>query len=531
MKKRPQLLLSIFFFSFNSIISQIWVPDPGNGTYKNPVIFADYSDPDVIRVNDDFFLVASSFTCIPGIPVLHSKDLVNWTIINHVYQSLPFEKYDEPVHGEGSWAPSIRFHNNIYYVYFCTPQEGLFMANTDNPYDRWELHHIADVEMWEDPCPFWDDIPGPDGQENAYLVRSKLCGNALYLHRMSPDGTKILDNGTMIYQDITQPTIEGPKLYKKDGYYYILAPAGGVPQGWQTVLRSKNIYGPWESRNILHQGNTLINGPHQGGLVGLKSGEWWFMHFQDRDLYGRIVHLQPVRWEDDWPLAGIDINNDGIGEPVSEFKKPDVGKSYPVMVPQTSDEFDDHKLALQWQWHANPGSEWYTLESNPGSLRLYAVQNLTQNGNFWFVPNLLLQKFPSPAFSVTTRMVFSGELENDKAGLTIMGDKWKYLAMVRTDKGAKLEMGEGTFNQCDDMTTVIESAELYTNALYLRVTVNRNGICQFSYSMDNQKYILIGKESKAQKGRWIGAKVGLFCINPNIAQSSGYADFEWFRFE
>ena len=531
MKKRLQFLLYIIIISFNSLYSQMWVPDLVNGTYINPVIFADYSDPDVIRVNDDFFLVASSFNCMPGIPVLHSKDMVNWKIINHVYQSLPFEKYDKPAHGEGSWAPSIRFHRDMYYVFFCTPHEGLFMAKTDDPYHEWDLHHLVDVEMWEDPCPFWDDVPGPDGQESAYLVRSKLCGNALFLHKMSPDGTKILDNGTMIYQDVSQPTIEGPKLYKKDGYYYILAPAGGVPQGWQTVLRSKNIYGPYEARNVLHQGNTLINGPHQGGMIELKSGDWWFMHFQDKDLYGRIVHLQPVRWDDDWPLAGTDINNDSIGEPVSGYKKPAVGKNYPVMIPRTSDEFDTGKLALQWQWHANPKKEWYSLDINPGTLRLFAVNNLTQNGNFWFVPNLLLQKFPSPAFSVTTRFVFNGDLEDDKAGLIIMGNRWKYLAMVKTEQGTGLEMGEGTFSQCDDMTTVIESSELNTNTCYLRVSVNQNGICQFSYSMDNQKYILIGKESKAQKGRWIGAKVGLFCINPNITESRGYADIEWFRFE
>ncbi|MBN2213372.1 MAG: glycoside hydrolase 43 family protein [Bacteroidales bacterium] len=531
MKKRHQLLVCSIILSLNSITAQIWVPDLGNGTYQNPVIYADYSDPDVIRVNDDFFLVASSFNCMPGIPVLHSKDLINWRIINHIYQSLPFEKYNKPVHGEGSWAPSIRFHNGLYYVFFCTPHEGLFMARTGDPSGQWELHHIVDVEMWEDPCPFWDDTPGPDGEKNAYLVRSKLCGNALYLHKMSADGTKILDNGTMIFQDISQPTIEGPKLYKRGGYYYIFAPAGGVPHGWQTVLRSKNIYGPYETRNIIHQGNTDINGPHQGALVELKSGECWFMHFQDKGLYGRIVHLQPVNWMNNWPLAGTDINNDGIGEPVARYKKPVTGKNSTVMVPQTSDEFNSDKLGLQWQWHANPKNEWYSLLINPGSLRLYTVNNPTQNGNFWFVPNLLLQKFPSPAFTVTTRIDFKGDMENDRAGLIIMGERWKYLAMVKTKTGTKLETGEGSFNQCDDMTLVVESAEINNNVCYLRVTLNPDGICQFSYSTDNQKYALTGKESKAQKGRWIGAKVGLFCISPGISKSPGYADFDWFRFE
>jgi beta-xylosidase len=222
---------------------QPWQPDNGDGTYINPIIYADYSDPDVISNITDFYMVASSFTCMPGIPVLHSHDLVNWKIVGHVYDKLPFEKYDQPQHGEGSWAPSIRYHNGRFYVYFCTPKEGLFMASTENPAGAWELHHLLPVHQWEDPCPLWDD----DGQ--AYLVRSKLRGSKLFLHKLSPDGKKILDNGVLIFEDKkNQPTIEGPKFLKKDSYYYILAPAGGVPTGWQTVLRSKNIYGPYEQK-------------------------------------------------------------------------------------------------------------------------------------------------------------------------------------------------------------------------------------------------------------------------------------------
>jgi beta-xylosidase len=182
---------TILFFPASIISSQNWIPDLGNGNYKNPVIYADYSDPDIIRVDDDFYVVSSSFNCMPGIPVLHSRDLVNWEIIGHVYKRLPFDKYDEPAHGQGSWAPAIRYHNGLFHVYFCTPHEGLFVATSTNPAEEWDLHHIVDVEMWEDPCPFWDN----DG--NAYLVRSKLRGAVLYLHRMSKDGKKLLDNGTV----------------------------------------------------------------------------------------------------------------------------------------------------------------------------------------------------------------------------------------------------------------------------------------------------------------------------------------------
>jgi beta-xylosidase len=506
--------------------SQLWNPNLNGGNYKNPIIFADYSDPDILHVDGNFYMVASSFNCMPGIPVLQSKDLVNWKIIGHVYDTLPFERYDKPVHGEGSWAPSIRYHQNTFFVYFCTPHEGLFMAQTKDPTGKWDLHHVAAVEMWEDPCPLWDD----DG--HAYLVRSKLCGDELYLHKMSQDGTKLLDNGKMIYKDLNkQPVIEGPKFLKKDNYYYILAPAGGVPIGWQTVLRSKDIYGPYETKNVLHQGNTNVNGPHQGGIVETETGEWWFVHFQDRNTYGRIVHLQPVKWVESWPLMGEDINNDGIGEPVVKFKKPSCKMDVPDQIPQTSDNFNNSSLGLQWQWHANPKAEWYSLNANEGNLRLYCVRNITQNGNFWFVPNLLLQKFPAPSFTATVKMNYSITQEGDFCGLTVMGEKWSFIAVRKTPNGYKLGYYEGAYTQCHDLTKEIESVQIDTDYCYLRVAINNNAICSYSYSHDGENYTLIGKEFRAVKGRWIGAKVGLFAINPNISGSSSYADFDWFKIE
>ncbi|MFA9389751.1 MAG: glycoside hydrolase 43 family protein [Prolixibacteraceae bacterium] len=504
--------------------AQLWNPNINEQEFKNPIIYADYSDPDIIRVGEDFYMVASSFNCSPGIPVLHSNDLINWKIINYVYDRLPLPNYDKPAHGLGSWAPSIRFHNGMYFVYFCTPHDGLFMAQTDHPAHKWELNFVEKVDNWEDPCPIWDE----DGQ--AYLVRSKLCGDELFLHRISSDGKKILDNGVSIVKDANLPTIEGPKFMKKDNYYYILAPSGGVPQGWQTALRSKNIYGPYESKIILHQGNSEINGPHQGGLVELESGEWWFAHFQDKGLYGRIVHLQAVSWMNDWPMMGIDANNDGIGEPVLTSKKPNVGKIYPQELPQTSDEFSSEKLGLQWQWHANWKENWFSLQANPGFMRLNAVKNHSQNGNFWFVPNLLLQKFPAPAFTAKTKVHFNGELNGDRCGLVIMGKEWAYIALTKNDQQIELGVYEGAYQQCEDLTQVIESVSA-GNTLYLKVDVAEDGLCTFSYSNNDIDYQVLGRKFQAKQGVWIGAKVGIFCINPNINESKGSADFDWFKIE
>jgi beta-xylosidase len=521
-------IITIFIFGvffINNVFSQPWMPDMGNGNYKNPIIYADYSDPDIIRSGNDFYMVASSFNCMPGIPILHSTDLVNWEIINHVYDRLPLEKYNKPVHGEGSWAPAIRYHRGKYYVYFCTPYDGLFMASADHPTGNWELKHLVKVDNWEDPCPFWDD----DGK--AYLVRSKLCGNALYLHRMSTDGETVLDNGTLIYRDKSQPTIEGPKFLKKDGYYYIFAPAGGVPAGWQTVLRSKNIYGPYEARKVMHTGNTNINGPHQGGIVELPSGEWWFVHFQDRDMYGRIVHLQPVTWTDGWPLIGIDQNNDGIGEPVAEYAKPNVEARSEIKLPQTSDEFDGTELGLQWQWHANPQTAWYSFNPDEGKLRLNAVKNITQNGDFWYVPNLLLQKFPAPSFTVATKVGFNPHLNGERCGLAVMGNSWSYIAIVNENDILYVRTYQGKNDRCDESTTMI-SSEIYPACeCYFRLKATADGMCRFSYSNDNITFKETGKPFKAEKGKWIGAKTGIFCINPNMKESNGYALFDWFRVE
>ena len=211
---------------------------------------------------------------------------------------------------------------------------------------------IRSAKGWIDPCPCWDD----DG--NAYLVHAWANSRSgiksiLTINKMSEDGTRILDDGQMVFDGRAHhPTIEGPKLHKRNGYYYIFAPAGGVPTGWQTVLRSKNIYGPYEDKIVMDQGSTAINGPHQGAWIETQSGESWFVHFQDRGPYGRIVHLQPMRWVNDWPVIGNDKDGDGKGEPVARYRKPNVGRGSPLQVPQTSDEFKMRDLGLRRQWHA-----------------------------------------------------------------------------------------------------------------------------------------------------------------------------------
>jgi beta-xylosidase len=509
----------------------IWVPDNDDGTYLNPIIYADYSDPDAIMVGNDFYLISSSFNCVPGLPILHSKDLINWKIIGHAVQSLkPKNLFEKPQHGKGVWAPSIRYHENKFYIYYGDPDYGIYVVTAKNPSGPWdEPLLIKEAKGWIDPCPLWDD----DG--NVYLVHAwakSRCGfnSILTLNKMNHEGTKILDSGVTIFDGHkNHPTIEGPKLYKRNGFYYIFAPAGGVKTGWQTVLRSKNILGPYDDKIAMDQGSTLVNGPHQGALVELNSGESWFIHFQDKEAYGRIVHLQPVKWFNDWPIIGIDLNGDGRGEPVDKFKKPDVGESFPVSAPKTSDEFDSYKIGEQWQWQANPESTWSSLSANAGYLRLFVISESDYKMNLWNHPNLLLQKFPASQFIITTKFECNLNHDGEKAGLVVMGTDYSYISIRKENE--KLILSQSVCLNADREGTEIELNQIMLSSMtiYLRLTVANDAMCKFSYSEDNIKFTDIENVFPAKPGKWIGAKVGLFCIGNNSIIGTGFVDVDWFR--
>ncbi|XEC93569.1 glycoside hydrolase 43 family protein [Paenibacillus tarimensis] len=504
-----------------------WVADQGDGTFINPVLHADYSDPDVIRVGDDFYMTASSFSHIPGLPILHSKDLVNWTIINYAIPRMDLPGYEKPQHGNGVWAPSIRYQDGKFWIFYGDPDVGIFMTTADDPAGEWApLHLVQEGKGLIDACPFWDD----DGE--AYLVHAyanSRCGikHRLRICRMSPDGTRLLDEGQIVFEDVEHhPTMEGPKMYKRGGYYYIFAPAGGVATGWQTILRSRNVFGPYEDKVVLHQGDSEVNGPHQGAWVELESGESWFVHFQDKDAYGRIIHLQPVQWSDDWPLMGADSNGDGIGEPVLRHKKPNVGRTYPIAVPATSDEFEVPALGLQWQWQCNPQPDWHSLTERAGHLRLYTYPLPDDAATLYDAPQLLLQKFPAPAFEVTVKLEPGRLEEGGLAGLVVFGYSFAYLGIRRSGEELLLIQAEGDAEQEKAVWESQEKGETF----YLRVTVTGNAACSFSFSGDGEQFISIhAPVFAARECRWVGAKVGLFAIQTVKDGDAGYVDADWFR--
>lgn len=479
--------------------------DLTNGFYKNPVLNADYSDPDVVRVNDDFYMVCSEFHYM-GMPVLHSKDLVNWTIIGKVYDSLKIDPIYDNMDGyaKGSWAPSIKYHNGIFYVYFCTPTEGLYMSTATNPAGPWSpLHEVIRVSGWEDPCPFWDD----DG--NAYLGHSTVGAGPIIIHRMSADGKKLLDDGRIVY---VGKIAEGTKIYKRNGYYYLIIPEGGVKTGWQTALRATDIYGPYERKVVLQTGATNINGPHQGSLVELESGESWFLHFQDAGTLGRVVHLQPVTWVDDWPLIGCN------GEPVTIYKKPDVGREYQRTMPQASDEFNDTSLGLQWQWNHNPVNERWSLSKRPGYLSLEAMRA----DNPLTAKNTLTQKLIGTKGKITTELNIENMKHGQAAGLAFLaGAEENWIGIVKENDMACLKaVTAGTRYH----GPAIESRDVW-----IRTLIDLNGTTVFYFSVDNENYIRFGGPCKLQAGFWKGARIALFSFN--TVEDSGRADFNWFRYD
>ena len=515
-------------------VSKVWVSDQGNGTFKNPVLHSDYSDPDVVRVGDDFYMTSSSFNAVPGLPILHSKDLVNWKLINYALdRQPPFDHFSKPQHGNGVWAPSIRHHNGEFYIYYGDPDFGIYMVKTKDPTGKWDAPVLVEEgKGLIDPSPLWDD----DGK--AYLSHAFAGSRAgiksvLVVKEMNPEGTRVISPGVMVFDGHEKhPTIEGTKFYKRNGYYYIFAPGGGVTTGWQVVLRSKNVFGPYEDRIVLAQGDTDINGPHQGALVELENGEEWFLHFQDKEAYGRIVHMQPVKWVNDWPVIGEDKDGDGIGQPVMTYKKPNVGKTYPIETPVESDEFNANTLGLQWQWHANPKPTWAFAAGPQGFLRLFTDQKPEGDENIWNVPNLLLQKFPAEEFTATTKFSFhpNEKLKNERTGLIVMGENYAYLSVVSKEDGTYLTYNTVTNNA---RTGGKEKEEIIGKVnpeeLYFRVEVSKGAKCQFSYSENGKNFKKVGTALTAVPGRWIGAKVGIFALREDVINDSGYANYDWFR--
>jgi beta-xylosidase len=499
-------------------------------TYDNPILYADYSDPDVIRFGTHYYLIASTFHFSPGIPLLESQDLVHWSIVGHALSRLGFHpSYDLPGpidfsdatehsqanyalgyrYASGIWAPAIRAHGGRLYIYFATPTEGIFMTSASQAAGPWDPPvKVIDQPGLEDPCPFWDE----DGQ--AYLVHSRVGAGPLILHRMSADGKQVLDDGQVIVADpVRLPTLEGPKLYKRNGYYYIFAPFGGVAEGSQAVLRARTIHGPYEIRTVLSKGSTQIQGPHQGGYVETPSGAGWFIHFNSTGAYGRIVYLEPVRWADDWPIIGAPP-----GQPVQSYAAPDVGRTFPAVHPQTSDEFTRPTLGPQWEWNHNPVDSHWSLTERPGFLRLKALPATDLVG----ARNTLTQVLQGPTVALATKLTVAAMADGQRAGLAMFGRQPSWIGVVQSEGHRRLIYAAGG--------SETSGPALDAESVVLRMQVAAERV-QYSYSLDGGKtYRELGSAAPMSFSWWKGVRPALFTFNTNPhAKRDGLADFDWLR--
>ena len=554
--------------------SATWNPNLPGGKYKNPVINADYSDPDVCRVGNDFYMTSSSFACFPGLQILHSTDLVNWKIIGAAltddYPVLPefrgtnLDWRKRIQHGNYVWAPSIRHHDGWFYIYWGDPDQGLFMTKTQNPAGTWSKPVcVKPGKGMIDCCPLWDE----DGK--AYLSHGCAGSRAgvksvLFVAPMSADGTMVTGPSRIVYDGHEdQPTIEGTKFYKRNGYYYIMSPAGGVKYGWQVILRSRNPFGPYEEYVGLAQGKSKINGPHQGAWIDTPSGEDWFLHFQDKHAYGRVVHLQPAKWVNDWLVIGDDRDGDGCGDPVTQWKKPAL-KATENVQPREDDEFSATDLGLQWQFEGPYSHYWYFCDANKSKLRLYGIQQPENYTNLADMQNTLMQKFPAENFTVTSKLKFipnpGNKNKGEEAGFIIKGLDYAAIKFVTTKEGCFMR-----FVKCKDAMkggkevvetempmTLVEQEKPYTQRyavddipqprhatqdIYVRAVVKSAGIgngitssAQFYYSTDGKKFTKIGSPFTVKEGKWIGAKVGYFNCRSSVSNDAAFLDIDWIRF-
>lgn len=453
--------------------------------FTNPILPYDYSDPDVIRFGKTYYMTYSTFACTPGLQILQSDNGVQWKVVDAVLpDTIPgYGHLDACPAGCGVWAPSLRFNQGRFYIYYGDPDIGIYCIRSEKTETipcRWEPAVLVKRgKGLIDPCPLWDT----DGR--CYLVHA-FAGSragfksALAVCELAADGLSVIKDDELIFDGHPDhPTCEGPKFYKRNSYYYIFCPAGGVKSGWQLCLRAKSPYGPYECQRVLEQGTTSVNGPHQGAWV-----DNYFWHFQDVGAAGRIVHLQPLTWRKGWPVIGDD------GQPVKEVKG--IADVPFVMTNELTD----------WQWSGNRRAQYIFGQPDAKSFRLFTYPS----EEVQTAPNLLLHKIPAATgFTFEARLRFTPNHRNsdhEQAGIIVHGRLSRLLPIP----------GDGQW-------------------YYARVVVSDTQLCRFYLSRDGRSWELQGEPFQAVAGEWIGAKIGFYATRDHHPiNDSGYLDVEGVSF-
>ena len=515
MKIFSQRFLVLYFILAGvsaSVEAQKFHSDNGDGTYTNPVINADFPDPDVILVGDTYYMVTTTMFIFPGVTILKSHDLVNWEYAANAVSRFDFSNcYDLERcnrYGHGQWATSLKYHDNTFYLLFITLDEGGFIASAGKAEGPWKLRKLP--KGFYDPGLFFDD----DGKIYVAHGYSKIYVTELN-NDFSPKSKDVL-----VYEGDIRKGLEGMHVYKINGYYYLYGTYGGV-DGIQVALRSKNIYGPYQQKVVISDSTPGVNfGVHQGALIKTQRGEWWTMLFSDRGGLGRFPSLQPVTWIDGWPVAGVD------GKGVVTYRKPDVGKTYPVKTLPTSDEFNNKSNipGMQWGWNHNPDSATWSLTQKPGYLRLTTgkvVSSIREARNTLTQRIFTYYSDAIPTIGLT-KMNVGNMKDGDIAGLAVFQDPYAYIAVKKIKDSRYITMVNNGME--------IDAGAVEGDTVYLRASVHYGtGEASFSYSMDNKNYTKLGDslDMKFNLSVFTGNKFCLF--NYATKTPGGYVDFDWFR--
>ncbi|MFE2020654.1 family 43 glycosylhydrolase [Streptomyces sp. NPDC059499] len=511
-------------------MSRPWTADLGNGTYRNPVLNSDWSDPDVVRVGEDYYLTASSFGRVPGLPLLHSRDLVNWSLLGHALERLePAADFAVPRHDCGVWAPSLRHHAGRFWIFWGDPDHGIQQINAEDIRGPWSAPHLVKAgKGLIDACPLWDEETGEAYLVHAWAKSRSGIKNRLTGHRMSPDGRELLDEGKTLVDADTIPgwfTLEGPKLHRHDGYFWIFAPAGGVETGWQGAFRSRDFFGPYEEKVVLAQGGTDVNGPHQGAWVQTAEGgpsSHWFLHFQSRGAYGRVVHLQPMSWPadgDGWPVIGHG------GEPVAVHTKPEAPEQ-PVEAPASSDDFPGGRYGRQWQWTATPRPGW-TVEHAGDGLRLSCVRTAYAH-DLRALSNVLVQRLPAEEFSVEVDLALHSREPGANAGLAVLGDAFSWIGLEAGEDGTARLVHRYAEAVAEHERDAEHPRAAPEGRVRIRIEVTTGARCRF-FADTGDGSRPSGQVFAAAPWRWVGALLGLFATAPAGTGPAGTAAFTAFR--
>ena len=511
---KNRLKVGFCFFSLSllplaDLPAQKMQSDNGDGTYTNPVIYSDYPDPDVIRVDSTYYMVSTTMFIFPGVTILKSYDLVNWEYCSNAVQRMDFSRcYDLDGcnrYSHGQWATSLKYKNGKYYLLFITLDEGGFLCTASKPEGPWKIRKLP--RGFYDPGLFFDD----DGK--IYVAHGY---STIYVTELDTNFVA-KSSEVLVYTGDIRPGLEGTHVYKINGYYYLYCTYGGG-DGFQVALRSRNIYGPYEQKIVIRDNGNLGTGIHQGALIQTQAGEWWSVIFQDGGSFGRFPTLQPVTWMDDWPMLGVN------GKGVVTYKKPNVGREYPIKVLPTSDEFDSTKLGMQWGWNHNPDSTKWSLTQNPGHLRLSTgkvVSNLRDARNT-LTQRIFAYYSRTVATTGTIKINVDNMRDGDVAGLAVFQDPYAFIGIKKMNGRKYVVMVNNGKS--------IDSAAVNTSTVYLRVYANYGASrASFAYSLDNGSFTKLGNELSMRFNLSIftGNKFCLF--NYGTISTGGFVDFDWFR--